>query len=201
MVEGKERGSSDTSSFSVKHILSGSCLRQLHTHTSIPLETTSSRFSSRFQPSPVMQQPGSRTSEQYNTTGNPQRDSCFGTRPRRESADPRCSRLHRAKRRLNTTDYEYPPWASPGESCLWPPRYLLLLPRFRGFPSPHHRQGRNHILPHPQRSSRAGTSCQSPKTANQPGSLTSNQLAPGLGWLFAALRSVAVWLLTQQPCL
>lgn len=109
--------------------------------------------------------------QRYDTTGNPQGDPCFGTRPWGESADPRCPRVRRAKQRSSTIDSAHPPWASPGGSCLRPPRYLLLLLCFRGFPSPHHRLGRNHILPHPQRRSRAGTSatlCQSPRTARQP---------------------------------
>lgn len=129
--------------------------------------------------------------------GNPQGESgsyYFRKRPQRESTDPCGSRHHRGKCRLNTTSSANPPWASPGHLAFGHSDICFCFPALGDSLLPTTGSIKVSSCPIPGRgtgqTSAQLLSARAPKhpASLQMDSLTRNQLALGLGWLFAASR-------------
>lgn len=103
---------------------------------------------------------------------------------------------------LNTTSSAHPPQAYPGDLAFDCPDVYFCFPALGDSLLPATGRMKAPSCPVPSRG--AGQASAQPPSARAPkepaslqmDSLTRNQLAPGLGWLFAALESLTVWLLT-----
>lgn len=117
------------------------------------------------------------------------------------------SKHYRAKCRLNATSSALAPRVSPGRLAFSYPDVYFCFPALGDSRLP--TTGSVKAPSYPIPGGGAGQASAKPpssKAPKQPASLqmdglTRNQLAPGLSWLFTALGSITVWLLTQQPCL
>lgn len=126
---------------------------------------------------------------------------------RGQSTDPHGSKHYRAKGRLNATGSAHAPQASPGHLAFSRPDVYFCFPALGDSCLPTAGSVKAPSCPIP--GGGAGQASDQPLSAKAPkqpaglqmDGLTRNQLAPGLSWLFTALGSITVWLLTQQPCL